>query len=90
MSLGTTSLCNGAQTSETRDLPPLKIGATNLDTILIKTHSFVEGTNGPEGEGGSSQEAVKVGIEGQEIEIPHFSLASSLAFPNEIFTFSYT
>ena len=90
VSLGTTSLCYGAQSSEIRDLLPLKMGATDLDAILIKAHSFIEAANGPEAGEGSSQEAVKVVIEGQEIEIPHFSLASSLAFPNEIFTFSYT
>jgi hypothetical protein len=89
VSLGITSLCYGAQSSETRDLPLLKMGATDLDAILIKTHSSIEGANGPEGEGGSSHEAVKVVIEGQEIEIPHLSLASSLAFPNEVFGFSY-
>jgi hypothetical protein len=90
VSLGTTSLCNGAQSSETRDLPPLKLAANDLDAILIKTHSFIEAANGPETGEGSSRETVKVGIAGQEIEIPHFSLASSLAFPNEIFRFSYT
>jgi hypothetical protein len=90
VSLGTTSLCNGAQSSETRDLPPLKMAATDLDAILVKTHSFIEAANGPETEEGSSRETVKVGIAGEEIEIPHFSLASSLAFPNEVFRFSYT
>ena len=90
VSLGTTSLCNGGQSSETRDLPPLKMGATDLDAILIKTHSFIESANGPEAEEDSGRETVKVGIAGEEIEIPHFSLASSLAFPNEIFRFSYT
>jgi hypothetical protein len=90
VSLGTTSLCNGGQSSETRDLPPLKLAATDLDMILIKTHSFIETANGPETGEGSSRKTVKVGIAGQEIEIPHFSLASSLAFPNEVFSFSYT
>jgi hypothetical protein len=33
---------------------------------------------------------VKLGVRGHEIEIPHFSLASSLAFPKEVFRFSYT
>ena len=33
---------------------------------------------------------VKVSIDGQQIEIPHLSLASSGAFPNEVFGFSYT
>jgi hypothetical protein len=32
---------------------------------------------------------VKASIAGQEIEIPHLSLASSVAFPNEVFGFSY-
>jgi hypothetical protein len=32
---------------------------------------------------------VKVSIDGQDIEIPHLSLASSVAFPNEVFAFSY-
>src|SRR5262249_21806525 len=35
------------------------------------------------------QEAVKVIIHSQDIEIPHLSLASSVAFPNEVFGFSY-
>jgi hypothetical protein len=90
VSLGITALCNGAQSSEIHDLPPLKLAATDLDSILIKTHSFIEAANGPEAGEGFNQETVKVRIEGQDIEIPHFSLASSLAFPNEIFTFSYT
>ena len=88
VSVGITSLCNGAQ--ETRELPPLKLAATDLDTILIKTHSFIEATNGPEAGEDFRRETVKVGIERHEIEIPHFSLASSLAFPNEIFRFAYT
>jgi hypothetical protein len=33
---------------------------------------------------------VKVSIGGQNIEIPHLSLASSVAFPNEVFGFAYT
>jgi hypothetical protein len=33
---------------------------------------------------------VKLGVRGHEIEIPHFSLASSVAFPRELFRFSYT
>jgi hypothetical protein len=33
---------------------------------------------------------VKLGVRGHEIEIPHFSLASSVAFPKEVFRFSYT
>jgi len=63
------------------------LGATDLDTILLKTHSLIDGANGPED---SSRETVNVSIDGQDIEIPHLSLASSLAFPNEVFGFSYT
>src|SRR5437763_17172054 len=86
VSLATTSLCNGAEVSQVRDLPPLKLGATDLDAILLKTHSLIDEANGPEDLG---QEMVKVSIGGQEIEIPHLSLASSVAFPNEVFVFSY-
>jgi hypothetical protein len=84
--LGTTSLSNGAESSQVRDLPPLKLGATDLDAILLKTHSLIDEANGPEDLG---QEMVKVSIQGQDIEIPHLSLASSVAFPNEVFGFSY-
>ena len=90
VSLATTSLCNGPQSSKTRDLSPLKLAATDLDTILIKTHWFIEAANGPEAGVDSGRETVKVGIAGQEIEIPHLSLASSVAFPNELFGFTYT
>ena len=84
--LATTSLCNGVEVSQVRDLPPLKLGATDLDTILLKTHSLIDAANGPEDLG---REMVKVSIDGQDIEIPHLSLASSLAFPNQVFGFSY-
>jgi hypothetical protein len=87
--LATTALLNGAQVSETRDLPPLKSAANELDVILNRTHSFIDAANGPAGQD-SSRETVKVRVRGHEIEIPHFSLASNLAFPNEIFAFSYT
>jgi len=87
VSLATTSLCNGEQFSQVRDLPALKLGATDLDAILLETHSFVDAANGPEDSG---WETVKVRIYGQDIEIPHLSLASSVAFPNEVFGFSYT
>ncbi|HEY4757927.1 MAG TPA: hypothetical protein VIH43_05165 [Chthoniobacterales bacterium] len=86
ISLGTTSLSTGAEFSQVRDLPPLKLGATDLDAILLKTHSLIDEANGPEDLG---QEMVKVSIQGQDIEIPHLSLASSVAFPNEVFGFSY-
>jgi hypothetical protein len=79
VSLATTSLSNGGEFSQIRDLPSLK-------TILLKTHSLIVAANGPDDSG---REMVKVSIDGQEIEIPHLSLASSVAFPNEVFGFSY-
>jgi len=87
--LATTSLLNGAQVSETRDLPPVKLAANELDAILNETHAFVDAADGPARQD-SSREIVKVRVRGHDIEIPHFSLASNLAFPNEIFAFSYT
>jgi len=84
--IAATSLCNGVEFSGVRDLPPLKLGATDLDAILLKTHSLIDEANGPEDSG---SETVKVSIDGQDIEIPHLSLASSVAFPNEVFGFSY-
>jgi hypothetical protein len=87
VSLATISLCNGAEFSQIRDLPALKMGSTDLDAILLEVHGIIDGTNGSED---SSREIVKVSIDGQIIEIPHLSVASSLAFPNEVFAFSYT
>jgi hypothetical protein len=89
ISLATTFVCNGAEFSHSRDLPPLKLAAKELDAILNKTHSFIDAANGPARQA-SSREAVKLGIGGHHIEIPHFSRASSVAFPDEIFAFSYT
>ncbi|MGC2627475.1 MAG: hypothetical protein WA269_11600 [Candidatus Udaeobacter sp.] len=86
VSLATTSLCNGVEFSHVCDLPPLKLGSADLDAILLETHSFIDATNGPEDSG---WETVKVSIDGQDIEIPHLSLASSVAFPNQVFGFSY-
>src|SRR4030095_3814547 len=83
----TTSLSNGAEFSQIRDLPALKLGATDLDAILLKTHALIDAANGPEA---SRREMVTVIIDGQNIEIPHLSIASSVAFPNEVFGFSYT
>ena len=87
VSLATTSMCNGEEFSQVRNLSALKMGATDLDAILLETHAFIDGANGPEDSG---RETVKVSIDGQNIEIPHLSLASSVAFPNEVFGFSYT
>jgi hypothetical protein len=86
ISLVVTSLCNGAEFSQIRDLPPIRMGATDLDGILLEAHSRIDAANGSEDSG---WEVVKVSIDGQDIEIPHLSLASSLAFPNEVFGFSY-
>ena len=86
MLLGTTFLSNGAQSSKIRDLPPLKMGATDLDAILLEARSLIDAANGSEE---LSREAVKINIHSQDIEIPHLSLASSVAFPNEVFGFSY-
>jgi hypothetical protein len=87
VSLATTCLSNGEESSQVLDLPALKLGATDLDAILLRTHSLIDAANGPEDSG---RESVKVSIDGQIIEIPHLSLASSVAFPNEIFGFAYT
>ena len=86
VSLATTSLSNGGEFSHVRNLPALKMGATDLDAILLETHALIDAANGPEDSG---REMVKVNIDGQDIEIPHLSLASSVAFPNEVFGFSY-
>ena len=89
MSLAATSLSNAEEFSQTRDLPPLKMAASELDAILIKAHSVIAAANGPFKQE-SSREGVKLGVNGYEIQIPHFSLASSVAFPNELFAFCYT
>jgi hypothetical protein len=75
--------------SQNRDLPPLRLAATDLDTILHKTHALIAAANGPATEEASARESVKLGVRGHEIEILHFSLASSVAFPKEVLKFSY-
>src|SRR5437773_8552228 len=91
LSLATTSLtAENAEFSENRALPPLKISAADLDTILHKTHSLIAAANGPPSQQELIRESVKLGVGGHEIEIPHFSVASSVAFPREVFRFSYT
>src|SRR4051794_23122407 len=87
VSLATMSLSDGEEFSNVLDLPALKMGATDLDAILLKTHSLIDAANGSEDSG---WETVKVSIDSHDIEIPHLSLASSVAFPNEVFGFSYT
>jgi hypothetical protein len=49
VSLATMSLSDGEEFSQVRDLPALKMGATDLDTILLKTHSLIDAANGYEG-----------------------------------------
>jgi hypothetical protein len=87
VSFATRSFSDGGEFSQVRDLPALKMKATDLDAILTKTHSLVNTANGPEHSG---REMVKFGIDGQDIEIPHSSVASSMAFPNEVFRFVYS
>lgn len=87
VSLATTSLSEGKEFSQLRDLPALKLGATDLDAILMETNAFIDVANGSEDSG---RDIVKFTIDGQNIEIPHLSRASSVAFPNEVFGFSYT
>jgi hypothetical protein len=90
LSLATTSLfAKSAEFSENRTLPPLKLSAADLDAVLHKTQAFIASANGSAGDQESARESVKLGVRGHEIEIPHFSLASSVAFPRELFKFSY-
>ena len=86
VSLATTSLSNGGEFSHVHDLPALKMGATDLDGILLETNAFIAAVNGSEDSG---WDIVKLAIDDQNIEIPHLSLASSVAFPNQVFGFSY-
>jgi hypothetical protein len=91
LSVASTSLAaKSGEFSEIRDLPPLKLAAADLDTILSRTHTFISSVNGPPGDQEPALESVKLGVRGHEIEISHFSLASSVAFPREIFKFSYS
>jgi hypothetical protein len=80
----------GREFSHSRELPPLRLAAADLDTILLRTQSLIAASNGPSGEQDSGRESVKLVIGGHEIEIPHFSLASSVAFPKEVLRFCYT
>jgi hypothetical protein len=91
VSLATISLsAKEPEFSRNRDLPPLKLLALDLDTILQKAHSFIAAANGPPDEQDSVRASVTHGVGGKEIEVPHFSLASSVAFPKEVFRFSYS
>ena len=91
VSLATISLsAKEPEFSRNRDLPPLTLKAADLDTILQKAHSFIAAANGPSGEQDSIRESVTLSVGDKEIEIPHFSIASSVAFPKVLFRFSYT
>jgi hypothetical protein len=91
LTLATLSLsANGREFSHSRDLPPLKLAAADLDIILLKAQSLIAAANGPSSEQDSGRESVKLGVRGKEIEIAHFSMASSVAFPKEVFRFSYS
>jgi hypothetical protein len=91
LSLATMTLsAKDAEFSRNRDLPPLRLAASDLDTILHKTHSVIAAANGPSGGQEVIRESVKLGVPGKEVEIPHFSMASSVAFPKEVIRFSYT
>ncbi|HXI39729.1 MAG TPA: hypothetical protein VNH83_07105, partial [Bryobacteraceae bacterium] len=75
LSLATMTLsAKDAEFSRNRDLPPLKLAAAVLDTILHKTHALIAAANGPLAEQESARESVKLGVRDKEIEIPHFSL----------------
>jgi hypothetical protein len=90
LSLATITLsAKEAEFSHSLDLPPLRLAAADLDAILHRTQSLIAAANGPSAEQESVRESVKLGVRGHEIEIPHFSLASSVAFPKEVFKFSY-
>ncbi len=91
LSLATMTLsAKDAEFSRNRDLPPLKLAASDLDAILRKTQSLITAANGRSSEQDFVRETVTLGAGGKEIEIPHFSLASSVAFPKEVFRFCYT
>lgn len=91
LSLVTTSLfATSGEFSHNRDLPPLRLTAADLDVILHKTQALIAAANGPVTEQEPARESVKLGVRGREIEIPHFSVASSVAFPRELFRFSYS
>jgi hypothetical protein len=91
LSLATTSLtAKNLERSKDRNLPPLRLAASDLDIILHKTQALIAAANGPITPRESARESVKLGVRGHEIEILHFSVASSVAFPRELFRFSYT
>jgi hypothetical protein len=68
LSLAILSLsAKNAEFSEHRTLPPLKLSAADLDTILRKTQTLVAAANGPASDEESARESVKLGVRGHEI-----------------------
>jgi hypothetical protein len=91
LSFATTSLfATSGELSENRYLPALRLSAADLDVILHKTQALIAAANGPVTEQKPARESVKLGVRGREIELVHFSVASSVAFPRELFRFSYS
>ena len=85
----TSLIAKNAEFSENRTLRPLKLSAADLDNVLHNIQASIASANGPVVDEAPARESVKLGVRGKEIEIPHFSLASSVAFPKELFKFSY-
>ena len=91
LSLATTWLiAKNTEFSQSRNLPPLRLAAADLDTILLRTQSLIAEANGPSSEHDSGRESVKLGIGGREIEIPHLSPRAALRFRRKLFRFCYT
>ena len=79
LSLATTwVIAKNTEFSQSRNLPPLRLAAADLDTILLRTQSLIAEANGPSSEQDSGRESVKLGVGGREIEIPHLSTAAAL------------
>jgi len=66
------------------------LAAADLDTILHKTHSVIAAANGPSGGQEVIRESVKLDVGGHEIEIRTSRWRAAVAFPKEVFRFSYT
>jgi hypothetical protein len=80
----------GPQFSRSRDLPCLTISSSELDDILRKAHSLIVTANGPAAERQYVREAIKLGVGGDELEIPSYSLSSGISLPKAAYEFSYT
>ena len=83
LSLATTwVIAKNTEFSQSRNLPPLRLAAADLDTIFLRTQALIAEANGPSGEQDSARETVKLGVGGHEIAISHRSLASSVVHPS--------